>query len=404
MVTVRLSGRATGPLEPFRDGFRQSLLSEGYARKPVELHLALFSHVSRWLGERGLAPVELTAAVVEEFFEERRGRYSWFKTPRSLAPLLRHLSSIGVVAPGVPANRVRAGAVDELVEAYRCYLERERGLAAGSVALYLGQVRRVVSAWWPTGEVVLDELDAVSILGMVRREVARLSVPSAETLVCALRSFLRFLHAAGMTERPLAEAVPSVADRRRASIPRNLPPEVVAQLIGGCDTATVMGRRDAAILKVLARLGLRAGEVAGLCLEDLDWRVGEIVIAGKGRRLERLPLPPEVGEAIVTYLVDGRPQRRGRGLFLGVDAPHTPLSRSGVKSVVYHACDQVGLPRVGPHRLRHTAGTETLRAGGSLTEVAQLLRHRRVETTAIYAKVDRASLEMLARPWPGVLA
>lgn len=226
-------------------------------------------------------------------------------------------------------------------------------------------------------------------------------MPSTKTLVCTLRSFLRFSPATGRTPRPLAEAVPAVPDRRRGSIPRSVSSQVVAQLLASCDIATAMGRRDRAILKVLARLGLRAGEVARLCLEDLDWRVGEIVIAGKGRRVERLPLPPEVGEAIVAYLVDGRPRRGGRGLFLGVDAPHAPLSRSGVKSVVYHACDRAGLPRVGPHRLRHTAGTETLRAGGSLTEVAQLLRHRHVETTAIYAKVDRASLEALARPWPG---
>ncbi|MEO7836501.1 MAG: tyrosine-type recombinase/integrase, partial [Acidimicrobiales bacterium] len=222
--------------------------------------------------------------------------------------------------------------------------------------------------------------------------------------VCALRSFLRFLHVAGMTERPLAEAVPSVADRRRASIPRHLDPGVVAALIAGCDTTTAMGRRDAAILGVLARLGLRAGEVASLCLEDLDWRAGEIVVAGKGRRVERMPLPSEMGEAIVAYLVDGRPDSAGRNVFLGVDAPHAPLSRGGVKSVVYHACDRVGFARVGPHRLRHTVATETLRAGGSMTEVAQLLRHRRVETTAVYAKVDRASLQALALPWPGASA
>jgi site-specific recombinase XerD len=179
---------------------------------------------------------------------------------------------------------------------------------------------------------------------------------------------------------------------------------VVAQLIDSCDTTTVPGRRDVAILILLCRLGLRAGEVAGLGLADLDWRAGEVVIAGKGRRRERMPLPAEVGEAIVGYLVDGRPASSGRTVFVGLDAPHRPLTGSGVRSVVYHACDRAGLARAGPHRLRHTVATETLRAGGSLTEVAQLLRHRRVKTTALYAKVDRKTLQALALPWPGASA
>lgn len=402
-MVVQVAVRVTGPLAPFKDGFSQALEFEGYSPKRVELHLYLAAHLSRWLDERGLPAAQLNCDVVEEFFAARRARYSWFKTPRSLAPFLRYLASIGVVA-SEPAVQVPACATDELVEAYRGYLERERGLAAGSIELYLGQVRRFVWAWWPSGEVDVGELDGASIVALVRREVARLSVPSAKTVVCALRSFLRFLHATGMTERPLADAVPSVADRRRSSIPRYLSREVVARLIASCDTATAMGRRDAAILKVLVRLGLRAGEVAGLCLDDLDWRAGELVVVGKGSRIERLPLPPDVGEAIVSYLVDGRPQRGGRGLFLGVDAPHKALSRGGVKSVVYHACDRAGVERVGPHRLRHTAATETLRAGASLAEVAQLLRHRRVETTAMYAKVDRGSLQVLALPWPGELS
>lgn len=348
-----------------------------------------------------MTQVDLTGAAVEEFFAERRGRYSWFTTPRALAPLLRHLASLGVVARELN-DPVPASAVDELLEAYSGYLERDRGLTVGSIELYAVQVRRFVSTCWPGGEVVLGELDPAGVVGFVRRQSETLSTPSAKTMVCALRSFLRFLHATGRTDRALVDAVPSVADRRRATIPRHLSVEVVARLLATCDTATAMGRRDLAILRALARLGLRAGEVAGLCLEDLDWRSAEVVIAGKGRRSERMPMPTEVGEAIVAYLTDGRPGGEERGVFLGVDAPHRPLSRGGIKSVVYHACDRAGLDRVGPHRLRHTVGTETLRAGASMAEVSQLLRHRRMETTAIYAKVDRAALETLARPWPAV--
>jgi integrase/recombinase XerD len=394
----------TGPLGPLRAGFERWLVAEGYAPKRVELHLALLSHLSGWLGERGLGPADVTVAVAEEFFEQRRRRYSWLTTTRSLSPLLRYLNSIGIT-PAKPASAAPASPAEELVEDYRRYLERERGLTAGSVALYVRQVRRFVATWWPDGQVTVGELDAASIVGLIRRESAGLSVPSVKTLACALRSFLRFLHATGVTKRSLVGAVPSVADRRRGSLPRNLDPEMVARLIAACDLTTAMGRRDAAILRLLARLALRAGEVAGLRLDELDWRAGEMVIVGKGRRVERLPLPVEVGEAIAAYLVDGRPKSRERALFLGVHAPHAPLSRGGVQSVVYHACDRAGVDRVSPHRLRHTAATETLRAGGSLAEVAQLLRHRRVDTTAIYAKVDHDSLRALALPWrPGGVA
>lgn len=401
-MAIHVAKVPVGPLAPFKDGYLRALQSDGYAPRSIELHSFLLADLSRWMDERDLGLPDLSRDVVEDYFTARRARRSWFKTSRSLAPLLCHLHSIGA-EPSEPARHVPLGPVDQLLEEYRLHLVHNRGLAAGSVELYLAQVRRFASTWWPGAEIDLAGLDAECVIALVRREVGRLNVAAAKTVVCALRSFLGFLHATGRTERPLAEAVPSVADMRRGSIPRNLQVETVAQLMHSCDVATAMGRRDLAILRMLARLGLRAGEVAGLCLEDLDWRAGEVVVAGKGRRVERMPLPAEVGEAIVAYLSDGRPHRGDRrAVFLGVDAPHRPLSRGGIKSVVYHACDRAGLERVGPHRLRHTAGTEALRAGASMAEVAQLLRHHRIETTAIYAKVDRAALETLARPWPAV--
>ncbi len=389
-------------MEPFREGFRGFLAAEGYASKSIELRLALLSHVSCWMEERGLALSEL-GAVGDGFFLERRRRYTWLKTTRSLVPLRRYLALIGALSSEA-APAATPGCAAELIERYRRYLERERGLAAGSIEVYLRQVRRLVAAWWPDGEVRAGELDAAAVIAVVCREAGRGGAAQTKTLACALRSFLRFLYAVGLTERPLAEAVPSVADRRRESIPRYLGPGVLAALFASCDAATVAGCRDLAVLRLLSRLGLRSGEVAALTLEDLDWEAGEIVIAGKGRRRERMPLPVEVGEAIVAYLLDGRPPSGERAIFLGLDAPHAPLSRGGVKSIVHHCCDRAGLTRVGPHRLRHTVATETLRAGGSLTEVAQLLRHRWVETTATYAKVDHNSLRALALPWPGASA
>jgi site-specific recombinase XerD len=175
---------------------------------------------------------------------------------------------------------------------------------------------------------------------------------------------------------------------------------VVEALLASCDTTTATGRRDAAVLIVLARLGLRAGEVAVLSLDDIDWRAGELVVAGKGRSLERLPLPADVGERIVAYLCDGRPPGSGRHLFVTASAPRRALSTANVSEVVIRACDRAGIARIRAHRLRHTVGTETLRAGASLSEVGQLLRHRSLQSTWIYAKVDYRALIPLALPWP----
>jgi len=200
----------------------------------------------------------------------------------------------------------------------------------------------------------------------------------------------------------LAQTIPSYSTYREA-LPKALSAEEVARLLGGCDRQTGRGRRDYAVLVVLSRLGLRANEVARLGLDDIDWRAGELVVRnGKGRREERVPLPSDVGEAVADYLQHGRPETAPtRTVFVRLWAPLVGLSPGGVTWVVYNACARAGLSRVGAHRLRHTAATAVLRAGGSLTEVGQLLSHRRMVTTAMYAKVDHSTLAELARPWPG---
>jgi integrase len=224
-------------------------------------------------------------------------------------------------------------------------------------------------------------------------------VSGARDLVCALRSLLRYLHLAGLIESPLVWAVPSVADLRDRTLPRGLEPGAVKKLLATCDRRRLVGRRDFAILLLLSRLGLRAGEVAGLRLDDVDWRRGELLVRGKGGRHDVLPLPVDVGEAVVSYL-RRRPRCKCRELFLRVTAPRQGLNRSTIGWVVRAACDRAGLARCGAHRLRHTAATEMLRQGASLGEIGQVLRHREQKTTAIYAKVDRTALGELVRPWP----
>ena len=219
--------------------------------------------------------------------------------------------------------------------------------------------------------------------------------------VTGLRSLLGFLHLRGLIGGPLADAVPSTASWRLSGLPRALEPEQLKALLDSCDRETAGGRRDYAVLVMLARLGLRAGEVAALGLEDVDWRAGELRITGKGRRAERLPLPADVGEAIVAYLQDGRPATaQDRSLIVRVRAPHHAMTTGGITQIVFAAAGRAGLGAMHSHRLRHTAATQMLRAGASLEEVGQVLRHRQVLTTATYAKVDRDALRALARPWP----
>jgi site-specific recombinase XerD len=222
----------------------------------------------------------------------------------------------------------------------------------------------------------------------------------ARLLVTALRALLRFVYLEGHTPSDLSGAVPNVAGWRGASLPRAIAPEQVRRLLAACDRRTGAGRRDFAVLVLLARLGLRSGEVAALGLADVDWRAGEILIRGKADRQEKLPLPPDVGAALAGYLQRGRPRRHEASLFLQVRAPYAPLSPPAVRAIVARAAHRAGLPGVAAHRLRHSVATGMLREGASLSEIAGVLRHRNLATTAIYAKVDHATLRGVARPWP----
>jgi integrase/recombinase XerD len=223
-------------------------------------------------------------------------------------------------------------------------------------------------------------------------------------MVTSLRSFLRFAHATGRTAVPLAGAVPAVASWKLSALPRGLKAPEIKRLLACCDRKTSSGLRDHAILSLLARLGLRGAEAAGLRLDDIDWRAGEIAVTGKGSRVERLPLPAPAGEALAAWLTGGRPQCESRAVFVTVRRPHRPLTPEAVRSVMGRACERAGLERRGAHRFRHALATEMLRAGASLPEVGQVLRHRSMLSTSLYAKVDQDALRPLARPWPGSAA
>lgn len=388
----------TGPLAPYAAGFEEDLAEQGY--RSASDHLYVMAQLSRWLLNQGLGAADLSATGVEKFLQWRRA--AGYVRPLSLSRtsrLVDHLVAIGVVLTFEPAVAVTP--VELLIERYRRYLAEERGLSASSIRNYADVAREFLS--WPSvdGAPDLEVLTTAEITEFVLSECRRCKVGSAKSMTTRLRSLLRFLNVTGLTSSDLAGAVPSVASWRLASLPKAIDTSDVARLLRSCDRRRMIGRRDFAVLMILSRLGLRAGEVARLQLDSIDWRSGEVVIHGKGNRQDRLPLPVDVGEAIVGWLRRGRPHCADRSLFTRVRAPQQGLSSGGVSMIVRHACGRAGLPLAGAHRLRHTAATEMLQAGGSLAEVGQVLRHHRAGTTSIYAKVDRRSLIAVVRPWPG---
>lgn len=290
-------------------------------------------------------------------------------------------------------------AVDTVIEGYRQYMRAERGCSELTVVGYAGVARRFLVRREPE-QLVLDALMPKDVVEFVSAQASGLKNASIRQLLTQLRSFLGYLFATGVTDRDLCGCLPGVPAWRETSLPKAVEASVVADLLQSCDRTRPSGLRNFAILTLLVRLGLRANEVASMQLEDLDWSAGELTVRGKAQRSERLPLPGDVGDALAAYLHDGRPVSTSRVVFLRAHAPSEPMGRNAVVMVPRSASKRVGHPVIGAHRLRHTAATGMLRGGASLREIAQVLRHRSESTTAIYARVDRAGLDLVVRPWP----
>jgi integrase/recombinase XerD len=299
-------------------------------------------------------------------------------------------------------RRDMASVSDVLVE-FGWWLERQRGLAPITIRSYCWHAGQFLAALPQPAQVSVSLLDAGTVTAFMVGYCRDRNTNSAKSMARSVRSFLRFAHATGQTSAELRGAVPSSSGWHLASLPRAVPAADLERLLASAARArfTATGRRDYAILLLLARLGLRRGEAAGLGLDDIDWRAGVLTVTGKGNRVERLPLLAEPGEAIVAWLTDGRPECETRSVFTTLRPPGRPLSSGAIGHVMGTACRRAGLARIGAHRLRHTLATDMLRAGASLPEVGQVLRHRSARSTAIYAKVDEVALRPLARPWPG---
>lgn len=392
--------RKPGRLGPFVEGYRARLLELGYTPGTVRGMLKVLGQLGRWMDDERVELGELDVAAVEAFRAARRARGDRrVASVGELRQLVRYLREVGAMAPEQAERALTP--LERLIVDYRRWLVVERDLAAPTVLRYEKLARRFLGERVTAeDELGTEDLRGAAVSAFLARECARLSLGSAKGRVAELRSLLRFLHLRGFSERSLAESVPPVAGWRETGIPRAIARADVERLLACCERSRLDGVRDFAMLTLLARLGLRSIEIARLELGDLDWRSGELVVRGKARRRDRLPLPVDVGEALVAYL-SRRGRHESRRVFLTLRAPTRPIRADLVGDVVQRACTRAGVGHVGAHQLRHALARELLREGASLIDIGQVLRHRDLATTAIYAKVDLGRLRLVAQPWPG---
>ena len=391
----------TGPLASHIAGFAAQLSRKGYAQNTVHAKCAVLADLSRWLERRRLPLTALDEGRLTQFLATLRHREKRRRgDPATGQQLLDYLRDHDHIAA---AQRIDRTAAACLTRDFEEFLHCERGLSRSTVVSYLPIVRSFLDERFGRKGLCLEQLRAQDLHGFILREVQRVSRSHGKGVVTALRSFLRFLLQRGAIGTDLARMLPGVASWRLSHLPKSLSPEQVERLLACCDRSTSSGKRDYAILLLLARLGLRGGEVLAMTLEDLDWERGEIIVRGKGQRLERLPLPADVGAALACYLCDVRPACATRRVFIRMKAPQQGLAGPvAICCIVRRALRRAGLDPMfkGAHLLRHSLATNLLRRGASLGEIGQLLRHQQPTTTQIYAKVDIAALRGIALPWP----
>ncbi|MDH5536371.1 MAG: site-specific integrase [Betaproteobacteria bacterium] len=395
-----------GPSGPYIDGFADALERDGYAPASAVRYLRAAAHLGCFVHRKGGDLAGVDACTLEAFGRHLRR----CRCPQSNGGTTGHHAQFGVklfhqylVQFGICQNRAVAdsrSAEPALVVAFSEWLHVHRGATELTLRRYCRDATALVEALgadvgtWSAGAVRDFLLDCA----------AKCSAPTAQKLITSLRAFLRYLSFTGESRDDLALAVPAIASWRLARLPSCLSEEELIRLIAACDGTTPGRRRDRAIVLLLARLGLRAGDVARLRLSDIDWRDGSLQVSGKGRYQVRLPLPQDVGDALLRYL-DCRPKVDHLDrVFLRSIAPSVPfVSGDGVSSVVRHALRRAGITTAvkGAHLLRHTAATEMLRHGVPLDQIGLVLRHRSIDMTAYYAKVDVSLLQSIAQPWPG---
>lgn len=390
-----------GPLGPHVDGFAKRLWELGYSQGVGQNYVRCIGYLSCWLEDRGFCACELDEHKVCDHLRSLKHHAD---TAISGAPhwlFLSYLREVGVIQRPSPGTTSKVGCI---VNEYLEYLRQERGLAESTLAHRRLFPRRFLEERFGKGPVRLSRLKAQDFIRHIQRHAHEYGALYRAGIVLVLRDFCRFLRLRGHIRKDIASGLPAIPSWKATRPPNYLPSSEVERLLSNCERKTPKGMRDRAILLLLARLGLRAGEVRNLTLEDIDWEAGQITVCGKGSKQNRLPLPQDVGKALVEYLKHGRPPCSSRHVFIRERAPRTGMLCSGaIRKIVDGALKRADLhpPHRGPHLLRHSFATHLLRRGASLSEIGRMLGHERPDSTLVYAHVDLGGLTLVAQPWPG---
>jgi site-specific recombinase XerD len=390
-----------GPLGEHVDAFAAMLLKQGFPRSTGRFQIRVVADFSRWLARRRIPVANINASVVERYGADYQRKFAfWSHRPPVLNRFLGMLNQMGVT----PIPEPIAIPHQAEIEAFRQYLRQERGLSERTIPNVVYWAGCFMSEQVSKGCPDFSQLGPRDVTHFVQRQAARVKSGTAKIMVAAMRTFLRYLRHRDQIQTDLAACIPAVSPYSVSALPTYLPAGAVEKILAHCDRSTPVGKRNYAVLLLLARLGLRSGEIVGMNLEDIDWALGEITIHGKGGRSSKLPLTSDVGQALAEYLRHGRPTCSSRRVFLRRAAPITGLSLYGsIRNIVRAALLRAGVdfPRKGSHIFRHTLATDMLRKGASLDEIGEVLRHRSPKVTSVYAKVDIGALQKLAMAWPG---
>lgn len=401
---IVLAETPEGPIATHISAFAKFVGEQGYSQYSIHMRVLIAAGFSRWLKKRGIRLRSITSEHLSQYLcyrarlvQPRQGDTA------ALSQLLKYLRDIGAIQTDKKPV-LRLTPAERCTQAYTKYLREDRALNEKTIIKYIPFIRDFLRAKFGNGPVKLSLLNARDVVGFVQRRAPRLHLTCAKSMSSALRSFLKYIRYLGEIELDLAAAVPTVANWSMPSIPRAISPDQVRLFLASIDRQTAIGCRDYAILLLLARLGLRSSEVAFLELDDIDWTTGIMRVRSKGGLHNEFPLPPDVGNAIATYLQYGRPKISCRRVFLRANAPIQGFRGSNsVSCIVRHNLERAGIdaPTFGAHQFRHGLATEMLRQGASLGEIGDVLGHRHPKTTMIYTKVGLEALRTLALPWPG---
>jgi site-specific recombinase XerD len=392
-----------GPLKSYLSTFISLLSEQGYTKFSIKVKIRFVAKLSRWLDQQHLGVNDIKLELFDHFIKYRgttdpirRGDLATLKL------LLQHMYDEEVIQ--FSAIRIDKNPFLQIENGFAQYLSHERGLSPETLATYIPLVRCFLSHCFKAGAIRLEKLCPKDITAFILSYTQSVKRNTAKLMVTSLRAFFRYLRLRGQIATDLAAFVPAISDWRLTGLPKSLEPKQIECLLKSCNQNTKVGQRNFTILLLLARLGLRAGEIVKMTLDDINWDIGELMIRGKGPRKDKLPIPYDVGEALADYLQHGRPVCPSRCVFIRARAPYRGFSSSvAICNIVQRALLRAKINSCykGAHLLRHSLATNMLHKGASLTEIGEILRHQLPNTTELYTKIDIVSLRSLAQPWLG---